>query len=277
MHQPVGTAAAANELAALRRRIAAIESRRTKPERPPISKLGRHWNLGINVLDNALPDSGLAPDGLHEAAGETDMDGPTAGAFLAALLARYLRTRRGDGTVLVCQSDVGASRFGHLYGSGWRDPGLEPGELLILRSRRERDVCWAMEQGLRSGALTAVLGEVEGLDFTASRRLALAAREGVTPGLLLRYDGLGRTSAAMTRWQVTPLPGRGDPLDEAAPGPARWHLALMRCRGGRPANCDVEWIRETGDFRVVATLADRPAAPRTTAATDTCRLHPAAG
>ena len=124
------------DLEALRRRIAALE------RRPPAlegaadgSRAGRPWSLGVGALDGALPEGGLAADGLHEAAGASAADGPAAAAFLAALLARRVRggERAGErGTVLVCQSRGGAARFGHLHGPGWRDLGLEPADLLIL-------------------------------------------------------------------------------------------------------------------------------------------------
>ena len=267
-----GTTAAAgappaesNDLAALRRRIAALERRMPALEGATGGRrAGRPWPLGVGVLDDALPEGGLAADGLHEAAGKSAADGPAAAAFLAALLARH--ARGGErGAVLVCQSRNGATRFGRLHGPGWRDLGLEPADLLILRARREKDVPWAVEEGLRCGALVAVLAEVEGIPFAASRRLALAAAEGGTPALLLRHDELGPASAAQTRWRVAALPGRADPFDEGAPGLPRWHLALVRARGGRPAARDVEWNRETGDFRLAAALADRPATPRAAA------------
>jgi len=264
-----GSAAPADvptDLDALRRRIAALE------RRPPAlenaaggGRAGRPWAFGVGALDDALPEGGLAADGLHEAAGASAADGPAAAAFLAALLVRWVRARECDserGTVLVCQSRGGAARFGRLHGPGWRDLGLEPADLLILRARREKDVPWAMEEGLRCGALAAVLAEAEGIAFAVSRRLALAAAEGATPALLLRHDELGPASAAQTRWRVAALPGRADPFDEGAPGLPRWRLALVRVRGGRPATSDVEWNRETGDFRLAAALADRPAAPR---------------
>ena len=253
------------DLAALRRRIAALE------HRPPAlegatdgSRAGRPWLLGVGALDAALPAGGLAPDGLHEAAGASAADGPSAAAFLAALLARHARAGECS-AVLICQSRGGAARFGRLHGPGWRDLGLEPADLLILRARRERDVPWAMEEGLRCGVLAAVLAEAESIEFTVSRRLALAAAEGATPALLLRHDELGPASAALTRWRVTALPSRADPFDEDAPGLPRWRLALVRARGGRPLARDVEWNRETGDFRMAAALADRPAPPRASA------------
>ena len=250
------------DLAALRRRIAALERRTPALEGAAGgSRAGRPWPLGIDALDDALPEGGLASDGLHEAAGASAADGPAAAAFLAALLARHVRAGE-RGAVLVCQSRNGATRFGRLHGPGWRDLGLEPADLLILRARREKDVPWAMEEGLRSGALAAVLAEAEGIAFAVSRRLALAAAEGATPALLLRHDELGPASAAQTRWRVAAMPGGADPFDKGAPGLPRWRLALVRARGGRPATCDVEWNRETGDFRMAAVLADRPAAPR---------------
>ena len=264
-----GTADAADvptDLAALRRRIAALERRPAALEDAAGGNRarGRFRPLGIDALDGALPEGGLAADGLHEAAGVTAADAPAAAAFLAALLARLMHAGE-RGPVLVCQSRGGAARFGRLHGPGWRDLGLEPADLLILRARRERDVPWAVEEGLRCGALAAVLAEAEGIAFAASRRLALAAAEGGTPALLLRHDALGPASAAQTRWRVAALPGRADPFDESAPGLPRWRLALVRCRGGRPATCDVEWNRETGGFRMAAALADRPAAPRASA------------
>ena len=250
------------DLAALRRRIAALERRPAAPENAADgSRAGRPWPLGVGALDDALPEGGLAADGLHESAGVTAADAPAAAAFLAALLVRLAHAGR-QGAVLVCQSRGGAARFGRLHGPGWRDLGLEPADLLILRARREKDVPWAMEEGLRCGALAAVLAEAEGIAFTASRRLALAAAEGATPALLLRHDGLDPASAALTRWRVAALPGGADPFDENAPGPPRWRLALVRARGGRPLARDVEWNRETGDFRMAAALADRPATPR---------------
>ncbi len=250
------------DLAALRRHIAALERRPAELEDATAeSRTRRPWPLGIDALDGALPEGGLAPDGLHEAAGASAADGPAATAFLAALLARHARAAE-RGPVLVCQSLGGAARFGRLHGPGWCDLGLEPADLLILRARCEKDVPWAMEEGLRCGALAAVLAEAESIEFIASRRLALAAAEGATPALLLRHDELGPASAALTRWRVAALPGGADPFDAGAPGLPRWRLALVRARGGRPATCEVEWNRETGDFRMATALADRPAAPR---------------
>lgn len=239
------------ELAALRQRITTLE--RTEKNHVPV-ELDTTWLLGIKALDNALPPNGLARYALHEASGVTSADGPSAAAFLAALLHR-LPYRTGRDTVLVCET--GTSRFGRLHGWGWRDLGGDPATLLIVRARNDKEILWAMEEGLRSGALAAVFAEIRSAGFTMTRRLSLAAQEGMTPALLLRHDELVPSSAAATRWKVSALPSAGDPLDAHAPGALRWDLGLVRCRGGRPTRREVEWHLETGTFHMVAALGNR--------------------
>jgi len=257
MHRPGGYVVDKNSrfvaLAALRQRISALE----RPTQKRVSvEPDTAWLPGIKTLDGALPPHGLTLGALHEAAGATGADRPSAAAFLAALLQRLSR-RAGRKTVLVCES--GAGRSGRLYGWGWRDLGGNPAALLMVRARHDKEVLWVMEEGLRSGALAAVFAAIRSTGFTMARRLSLAAQEGMTPALLLRDDGLVPTSAAATRWLVRTLPSAHDPLDIRAPGAPRWQLGLVRCRGGRPARCDVEWHHETSAFRVVAALGHRPA------------------
>ena len=246
-------------LAALRRRVRELERQtRTLEREQPGPVLP--WRFALDPLDRALPQDGLAPDGVHEAAGVRNMDAAAAAGFLAALL-RRLKRRDGRDTVLVCQDPAAADRFGQPYGPGWVALGLDPQRFVIARPGRARDVPWIVEQGLRSACLAAVIAETRRIDFTASRRLSMAACEGHTPGLLLCLDGIETASAAATRWHVTSLPGGTDPFDVRAFAAPRWRLELKRCRGGRPQRRDVEWNHETGDFRMVAALAHQPAVP----------------
>ncbi len=241
----------ASQLETLRRHISGLEhpKRNHTPITPDVN-----WLLGVKSLDRALPADGLSCGAVHEASGATGPDTPSASAFLVALL-RRLPKRFGRDTVLVCEND--ASRFGRLHGPGWHGLGINPETLLIARARHDKDVLWAMEEGLRCGALSAVLGEIECSTFSISRRLSLAATEGMTPALLLRHDAFVSASTAATRWRVAAGPCSDDPHDARAPGAPRWILELIRSRGGRPAHHVVEWHRETGAFRMAATLANR--------------------
>ena len=125
-----------------------------------------------------------------------------------------------------------------------------------------------MEEGLRSTALAAVIGEVEALPLAASRRLQLAAEaSGITAFALRRWRDGERAArqriapnAAVTRWRVAALPGAliGDVPGVGRP---RWRLELWRSRGGVPASWMVEACDATGHVTLAAELADRPAPP----------------
>ena len=238
-------------LAALRCRLEALE----RAGRPAAVALP----FGVPAIDRALPAGGIALGALHELAGAglDEEDGAIAAAFLAGILARLLPPR----PVLWC---LGA---GDLYGPGLAACGLPPERLILARTRGEREVLWAMEEGLRSAALAAVIGEVEALPSAASRRLQLAAEaSGVTGFALRRWRNGERAArqrsapnAAVTRWRAAALPGAlaGEP----GIGRPLWRVELWRCRGGVPASWVVEACDATGHVSLAAELADRPAAP----------------
>jgi protein ImuA len=159
-----------------------------------------------------------------------------------------------------------------LYGPGLLAHGLDPARLVIVRAARDEDILWAVEEGLRTPGLAAVIGEIGRLPMVASRRLQLAAeRSGVTALLLRRWRNArdaaaerGRPSAALTRWRVASLASADS--GEPGVGRPRWRVALLRCRGGEPAFWELEISDATGSVPLSAGLADRPAAPR--------RYHP---
>jgi protein ImuA len=204
--------------------------------------------LGLQALDAALPEGGLALGRLHEVAAQ---QGEAGTGFAAALLARIAGE---DGRVLWCGAPP--------YGPGLAEFGLDPDRVIVARTAPDAETLWAMEEGLRCPALAAVLGAVDQLDLTAGRRLQLAAeRRGVTAIVLRRerrqapLAGPQRIapSAATTRWRVSPLPSFADR--------ARWSVALLRCRGGTPRDFVLEWSHETRGLAVAAAACHRPAAP----------------
>ena len=239
---PEGEACASQRpaLEGLRRRIAALE-------RGPGRGLRRRpVGFGLAAVDGALPAGGLEAGALHELLG-----GEGAGVALTVLLAA-----RSAGLVLWCRTPRNAG----LYAPGLAAFGLAPDRLLLARARTEQEALWAMEEGLRTGRLSAVVGEARKLDLTASRRLQLAAEAGGGLALLLRPPDAVGASAAKTRWRVTSAPG-------AAPGwrgvgRARWRLDLLRCRGANPRSWTVDWDDATHSLHLAAPLADRPAEAR---------------
>ena len=221
--------------------------------------------FGAPAIDDALPWQGLPLAALHEIenAGTTNEDG-AAVTFLAGILARLAQPNEGR-PVLWCLQRP------DLHAPGLALAGLDARRLVLLRAANERDILWAMEEGLRSRALAAVVGEVEALSTAASRRLQLAAEStGVTGFVLHRTSGNIAASAAVTRWRVASLPS-APVAGEPGIGRPRWRVELLRCRGGMPAAWEVEaWNAQsadaTRDVAVPAALADRPALRQSRAA-----------
>ena len=164
-----------------------------------------------------------------------------------------------------------------LYGPGLVAHGLDPARLVVVGAPRDEDMLWAVEEGLRSPGLAAVVGEIGRLPLVAGRRLQLAAEHsGVTAFLLRRWrNGADaarereRPSAAVTRWRIAAIPAReaNDPRLRHLIGTPRWRVELLRCRGGVPAHWvvesgEVEVADATGHVRLSPELAGRPAAPR---------------
>jgi protein ImuA len=216
--------------------------------------------FGLPELDRAL-GGGLATGCLHEVAGALD-DGAATG-FVAALAAGLAGE---TGAVLWCLPRP------DLYGPGLAAAGLDLARLIVLRAPRPADCLWAMEEGARSGALAAAVGEVDKLSLTAARRLQLASETGGVTAFLLRAAGGTEDAAAVaaTRWRVAAAPS-SEAADSAAgrprpwPGLPRWQVDLRRCRGGRPGRWILSWQEgawrdAAGDLAVAAPLRHRPAA-----------------
>ena len=99
-----------------------------------------------------------------------------------------------------------------------------------------------MEEGLKCPDLTMVVGEVGRLDLGQSRRLQLAAEASGVTALLLRQksdNGLS-SSAALTRWRITPAPS-SQTQGYMGIGTIRVQAELLRCKGGRRGKWLLQW------------------------------------
>jgi protein ImuA len=137
-------------------------------------------------------------------------------------------------------------------------PGLHASNLIHVEARDARDTLWAMEEGLKCSALAAVIGEIWGdpkaLDFTATRRLAVASERSGVPAFLVRLGGHASLSGARMRWRIESAPSAVNDLDPRAPGTATWNAELFRARGMPPG----KWIvDEAGPFDLAASSRDR--------------------
>jgi protein ImuA len=193
-------------LLTLRERVRRIEQ--------PTATMHGVLPFGVAAIDRALPGGGLARGALHEilGAGGDEEDGALAAAFAAGIVARLAPAE--GGIVLWCLARP------DLYGPGLAVQRLDPARLVMVRAARDAELLWAMEEGLRSSGIAAVVGEVGNLPDVASRRLQLAAeRSGITVFVLRRWcsgEQAARKrnlpSAAATRWRIAALPSQHIPV-----------------------------------------------------------------
>jgi protein ImuA len=138
-------------------------------------------------------------------------------------------------------------------------PGLPSQNLIHVEARDARAALWAMEEGVRCAALSCVIGELWGdpaaLDFTATRRLAVASERSDVPCWLVRLGGTANLSGARMRWRVASIPSLLHPLDAKAPGTPAWDAELFRSRGAPPGRWSI--AHEAGAFHLAAAPGDR--------------------
>ena len=223
---------------------------------------------GLAAIDAVLPQGGLLTGALHEVEAGPAPSGRVAAhdgaalGFAAHLMGRFAAGT--PGTLLWCRRPSGvfdAPPYAPAL-AAWFDPA----RLLMVTARRDEDVFWAMEEGLRCPGIAAVLGETRATDATAGRRLSLAAEKSGVPALLLRPQPAPPQSVCVTRWRIASAPSRSTPgLHDV--GTARWHLELRRNRFGAPSIAEipswlVEWNDETHCLAVVPETLHGPAGAR---------------
>jgi protein ImuA len=211
--------------------------------------------FGVASIDGALPQGGLAHGHLHEVieGGAASEYASLAMLFAAGIVARL------SGPVLWCL------RGRDLFAPALARVGLHPDRVIYCETWKDRDVLPAMEEGLRCAGLAGVVGEVTKLSLTASRRLQLAAGESGVTGLVLRRwrnsaekEFASEPTAAATRWRISPDAPADGPFDRLQR--QRWHVELLRVKGGEPHSWTVEACDAQGRLALPAALADRPAA-----------------
>ena len=206
--------------------------------------------FGIPAIDTIL-DGGLARGALHEMAATGEAHLPAAAGFALAVAKRTAPSPR----LFWVSEDMAFAESGVLHGAGLDAFGLSPEQLVMVSTTHRRDLLWAMEEALRCGATTAVIGEMRAgvIDGVAVRRLSLAAAGSGTLALLLRTEPLNDASTAVTRWIVGAAPS-------IVPGTSRVAAQLVRNRRGPTGMWILEWSGSDGQF-ILATHAQSLAAP----------------
>jgi protein ImuA len=200
-------------------------------------------DLGLGPIKNAFPNASFPLGAVHEFLSARAEDAAATSGFLTGLLAPLMQN---GGTSLW----ISSSRT--LFPPALKSFGIQPDRFIFIDLQKEKDVIWAMDEALKCGALAAVVGEMQEISFTASRRLQLAVEQSQVTGFILRRNPRNlNTTACVTRWKISQLPSESVD-DLPGIGFSHWNVELLRVRNGKPGTWEIKW--EDGKFRPVYKL-----------------------
>ncbi len=207
-----------------------------------------HVETGVAEIDAAL-GGGLTRGTIHELLPKSVQDLGSAAGFAFGLAAR---AHEPGAHTLYIQHDFTSLETGRPYLPGLKLSGFDTASLIYLHVPRAEDVLWAMNEALKCRGFSTVIAEFPAharvLDLTTTRRLTLAAQEGLGFGLILRHAAHAEPNAATTRWLVSSAPSRSDSLGGL--GPASLHLDLVKNRFGSSGQWQVEWHSHERKFEI---------------------------
>jgi protein ImuA len=189
-------------------------------------------DVGLGSIKNAFPNASFPLGCVHEFLSATHEDAAASIGFISGLLSSLMSA---GGTSLWISSSL------TIFPPALKNFGIQPDRVIFIDLQKEKDVLWAMDEALKCGALTAVIGEMRDISFTASRRLQLAVEQSRVTGFILRNNpGKPNTTACVSRWKITSL--HSEPVDDLPGiGFPKWRVELLRIRNGRPGVWDIQW------------------------------------
>jgi protein ImuA len=200
-------------------------------------------DTGLGAIVRAFPNSTFPVGAVHEFLSTAKEDMAATTGFISSLLATLMGNK---GTAIW----ISTSRT--LFPPALKVFGIEPDRIIFIDLKKENDVLWAMDESLKCGALTAVVGEMQNISFTESRRLQLSVEQSQVTGFILRKrsKNIG-TTACVSRWRISSLPC--DTYDDLPGiGFPKWKVELLRMRNGKPGMWDVNCMN--GRFSVIEKL-----------------------
>ncbi len=194
-------------------------------------------DLGLGQIIDSFPNSVFPLGAIHEFISERKEQAAVTTGFISGLLSVLM----GNNGAAVW---ISADR--KLFPPALRSFGIQPDRFIFIDLKKEKNVAWAMDEALKCGALSAVVGEMSELNFAQSRRLQLAVEKSKVTGFVLHHTKSINTTACVSRWKISSLPS----LTGGLPGIGypKWKVELLRIRNGKPGSWEVYW--RNGKFHI---------------------------
>lgn len=187
---------------------------------------------GLEQIEAAFPNAVFPTGAIHEFLTEEPEYAAACGGFLGGLLKVFMQ----HGGICLW---ISTSRS--LFPPALKNFGVDPDRIIFIDLKQKKDILWSMEEALKCGSLAAVIGEIEEISFTESRRLQLVVEKSKVTGFILRTNTKKlSTTACVARWRIKSLPSE---FEDGMPGLGfpRWNVELLKVRNGNPGSWMIEW------------------------------------
>lgn len=183
-------------------------------------------------MENHLPNNRFPVGATHEFLCNTPEDIAGTSGFISALVSSIFPEK---GYM------VWISEQKWIFPPALKLFNIEPDQVIFITPSRPKDCLWVIEESLKCNGLSVVIAEINGFNFTHSRRFQLAVEESNVTGFLLNQHAQPLASnACISRWKIKSLPSEPINLMPGIGFP-RWQVELQKIRHGKKGLCEVEW------------------------------------
>lgn len=196
----------------------------------PASNDATNW-MGLEHIKNAFPNSTFPTGAMHEFFC-TGLETVSASAgFITGILSTLLKQQ---GAIIW----IGSSRL--IFPTALKVFGIAPEKIIFINLKNDKDKLFVMEEALKCDSIAAVVGQINEISLTDSRRFQLAVEHSKVTGFLLRQHPKNLTTSCVTRWQITP---RASDEESGLPGVCfpKWNVQLLKVRNGKPGQWHMQW------------------------------------
>lgn len=212
----------------LQRQIMALQTNHTPTE--PLK------TLDLGLMEEAFPEKVFPQGAMHEFISNSSEEAACTNGFMSMLLGKLMQ----QGSILW----VSIKPRGGVYPPFLVPFGVAPERVLFVDTWKPKVALWVVEEALKCGALTAVVAEINELNFDDSRRLQLAVERSRVTGFIHRFNPKSKNPVAcVSRWKISPL--SSDVIkDKPGVGFPKWNVQLAKVKNGQPGEWQVKWSSE---------------------------------
>jgi protein ImuA len=188
---------------------------------------------GLGLIKQAFPNLSFPIGAIHEFFCTTSENATSTCGFISALLSSLIQ--KGGACIWITSSPK-------IFPPALKSFDIKPDRILFIHLKKEKEKLWVIEEALKCDSITSVIGEINEISFTESRRLQLAVEQSKVTGFLIRHNPKNLSTACVTRWRIQPL--LSDKRKLSGIGFPRWNIELLKVRNGKPGMWQMEWRRK---------------------------------